>query len=235
MSSADPDFEGRKESFIVAARSTCSIGVRRHTVSYGEFVSGTAFFVGPRTLLTAGHVVHDSRDKIIAEVPGVRKATYMVQNLFAEPQAGSPEHFECKLVKTLFGKVDKADISVLEVVGPYTSTSFVEVKQPCLPYECDGIVDIVAYTGAYSPTDVWRTHPSPGFVNADTVHDIEALFPKRELVITHGSITHGGHLPWYAVSTVIGMSGGPVIMSGKVIGTSLRSSHLIYFRHSHRN
>jgi hypothetical protein len=92
------------------------------------------------------------------------------------------------------------------------------VNQQNLAEECDGIVDILGYPGDYTSRDVRNMHPSSALVNGDMIHDVEALFPKRELLITHGSVNHGGHLPRYAVSTVKGMSGGPLIMNGKVIG-----------------
>jgi hypothetical protein len=221
MGSVDPDFEKRKESLVSAAQSTCSIGVRHHIVSEGEFGCGTAFFVGPTTLLTAGHVVNDSRDKIVVELPGALQATYFVENLFEDPQTGANPRFECKLVKTLFGKVDGADISVLEVLGSYKSDTFIEVKQQILPRDCDGVVDILGYPGDYSAREVKNMHPLSGSVNGAMVHEVQTLFPKRELVITHGSINIGGNRPHYRVSTVKGMSGGPVIMNGKVIGKFL--------------
>jgi hypothetical protein len=207
---------------VSAAQSTCSIGVRRHA-SKGEFVGGTAFFVGPTTLLTAGNMINDSRDKIVVEIPGALTATYFVEDLFGNPQPGDNPRFECKLVNTLLGKVDHADISVLEVLGSYKSDTFIKVRQQILPAECDGVVDILGYPGDYSARDVKKMHPSyaSGLVRGDMVHDVEALFPKRELVITHGSVNSGGKLPRYRVSTVKGMSGGPVIMNGKVIGTFL--------------
>jgi hypothetical protein len=218
MGGIDPQFEKRQESLVSAAQSTCNIGVKRHVISDGEFACGTAFFVGPTILLTAGHVVHDSRDKIVAEAPGALKATYFVEDLFGEPQPGVAQRFECKLVKTLFGKVDHADISILQVLGPYKSDAFLEVKQQILPPECDGVVDILGYPGDYSARDVRRMHPLSQLVDANMINDVEALFPKRELVITHGSVNHGGNLPQYQVSTLKGMSGGPVIMNGNVIG-----------------
>jgi hypothetical protein len=223
IGSIDPDFERRKESLVSAAQSTCSVGVRRHDVSEGRFSSGTAFFVGPTTLLTAGHVVKDSRDKIVIEFPGALKATYFVEHLFKDPKTGSNPRIECKLVKTLFGKGDHADISVLEVLGSYKSNTFIEVKQLILPCECDGVVDVLGYPGDYSARDVMKMHPLSGEVDGDMIHDVETLFPKRQLVITHGSINIGGIRPCYRVSTVKGMSGGPVIMNGKVIGMFLFS------------
>lgn len=218
IGSIDPEFEKRRESLVWAAQSTCNIGVKRHVASHGEFACGTAFFVGPTKLLTAGHVVNDSRDKIIAELPGALHATYFVEDLFQQPQPETSQRFECKLVQTLFGKVDHADVSILEVVGSYKSDTFIEVKQQVLPAECDGAVDILGYPGDYSARYVREMHPASQLVDGNMIHDVEALFPKRELVITHGSVNQGGHLPQYQVSTVRGMSGGPVIMNGKVIG-----------------
>jgi hypothetical protein len=215
----DPGFEGRKESLVSAAKSTCSIGVKGHGGHRGDFTSGTAFFISPTILLTAAHVVHDPRDKIIAEEPGKLKATYFIEEVFGDPRDEEDgKRFECRLVETLFAS---ADVSVLEVVGSYRSEHFIQVSQQPLPAECHGsIVDILGYPGAYTPRQIKNMHPSEN-VPFDLVCDVEALFPRRELVISHGMVETGGEKPQYRVSTVIGMSGGPVLVDGKVIGSLL--------------
>jgi hypothetical protein len=110
--SCDPDFEGRKGSLIAAARSVCRIVVRRDSISKRElYSSGAAFFVGPRTLLTAGHVVNDSSDKIIVEAPGSLRTSFHVEPLFRAPQAEAHKGFECKLVKTLYRVPGNPNIS----------------------------------------------------------------------------------------------------------------------------
>jgi hypothetical protein len=52
------------------------------------------------------------------------------------------------------------------------------------------------------------------------IQAVEQLFPKLQLVITHGSVSDGGNLPGYTASIVQGMSGGALLMNGKAIGNS---------------
>jgi hypothetical protein len=113
-----------------------------------------------------------------------------------------------------------------EVVGTYSSTNYIEVEQQILAEECDATVDILGYPGSYTSRDVQGMRDIQKIdVSSELVDsmndDVCALFPKCSLVITHGSVTHGGDLPCYAVSTVGGMSGGPLIMNGKAIGNFL--------------
>ena len=71
--SVDPQFEMREEQLVLAAKSTCFIGVKPGLDDDGKptpSASGTAFFVGPTILVTAGHLVPDGKRKIVAQHPG---------------------------------------------------------------------------------------------------------------------------------------------------------------------
>ena len=66
--SVKPDFEARRDSLALAAKSTCLIGVHPGRDDAGndvEYSSGTAFFVGPTKLVTAAHVVRDDKRMIV--------------------------------------------------------------------------------------------------------------------------------------------------------------------------
>lgn len=63
-----------------------------------------------------------------------------------------------------------------------------------------------------------------GPINGDLLDDVFALFPKSQLVITHGPVVLGGIMPTYRLSTVSGMSGSPVIVNGKARGNAARSN-----------
>ena len=74
------------------------------------------------------------------------------------------------------------------------------------------------YLGMYTEKQVLHMHSSEDLVDRHMVRDVEALFPKHELVITHGSVLFGGICPCYRLSTVVGISGAPVVLNGKAIG-----------------
>src|SRR5947207_15311098 len=57
-----------------------------------------------------------------------------------------------------------------------------------------------------------------GALDRDAVKDITDLFPKCELIVSHGTVHLGGNTPTYYLSTVTGMSGSPVVKGGKVVG-----------------
>lgn len=178
------------------------------------YQSGTAFFVSPTILLTAGHIVQDHKDTIVVEMPGTLEAEYFPERLFqTSPRTGHTTVI-CKLLGT--GYPD-ADISVLEVVGPFKSAHYLSIEQHKFVTEADA-VDVIGYPGMFTAKQVLHMHPSEDLVDRHMVRDVEALFPKRELVITHGSILFGGIRPCYRLSTVVGMSGAPVVLNGKVVG-----------------
>ena len=176
---------------------------------------GTAFFVGPTTLRTAAHILlHETGATIIAQPPGALKATKFVETLFQQhPVERSDKVFYCRLVETLH---PKADISVLEVIGTFRAQKYLHVRQKSL--ETDDTIDILGYLGLYNHRYIKNMHPLRECVDTDMVEDIEELFPKSRLIITHGSVVHGGIQPNYRISTVTGMSGAPVVKDGNAIG-----------------
>lgn len=202
---------------MLAAQSTCYLGVKParsldgNTKAYG---AGTAFFVGPTTLITAAHVVPDNKRRIVAQLPGTRRATTFVESLFNRSPPPIFETFECKCIGT--GLPD-ADVAILQVVGPYRTNVYLEIEQGGM--NPDDLVDIVGYPGVYSEHYVQSMHHGP--IDGELVDDVFALFPKSQLVVTHGPVVLGGIMPTYRVSSVSGMSGSPVIMNGKVKGKNL--------------
>lgn len=65
----DPCLAERQEALTKAARCVCYIGTKQDD----EYASGTAFFVSPTILLTAGHVVPDTSVGVVAQVPGSQR------------------------------------------------------------------------------------------------------------------------------------------------------------------
>lgn len=214
----DPKFEDRRDSLVAAARSTCFVAVKCHQKSGNaaqSYRSGTAFFVSPTVLLTTGHIVHDHKDTIVIELPGTLEATYFLERLFQTFPDANSQTVMCKLLETGYPDVD---VSVLEVVGPYKSEHYLCIEHHKFVADIDA-VDVIGYPGDYSSREVMRMHPLQDLVTGRMVHDVEALFPKCELVITHGSMIFGGIQPCYRLSTVMGMSGAPVVLNGNVVGT----------------
>lgn len=196
-----------------AARSTCFIGVKPGMDPEGkkmQYATGTAFFIGPKILLTTAHLVPDCNREIIAQLPGTRKRTLFAETLFNNPKFDT---LRCKCIATGYPNVD---ISILEVSGHYEAETYLEIKPYLLRPEDQASVDLIGYPGLYDEHYVQSMYPHP--LELDAVNDVIQLFPKDQLVITHGPIVQCGITPTYRLSTVIGMSGSPVLLNGNVIG-----------------
>lgn len=220
--SVDPKFEERGKSLVLAGQSTCFIGVSPGIDRFGKsinYASGTAFFVGPSTLITAAHIVPDGNRQIVAQYPGARRATSFVDNLFNAANPLHLETFKCKFKAT--GRPN-ADITILEVCGTYRAPVHLEVNQVLLtPNDC---VDVIGYPGMYNERYVREMHDKP--VDGEIVDNVLDLLPKSRLIVTHGPVNSGGMMPTYRLSTVRGMSGSPVILNGKVVGKAFIFSTL---------
>lgn len=191
-------------------------------------ISGTAFFVAPKILLTAGHMVPDHNRKVVARPPGRQKAVLYLKELFYEkPRL---ETFECELLETGPRNVD---ISVLRVKGDYQSPNWVQIGQSVL--KKGQAVDVIGYPGLYTEEYVGMMRPRELIERSDEespwtdVERVFSLFPKSTLVISYGVIAEEGDRPLYHLSTVVGMSGSPVILDGCVVGATtlhLRLTHI---------
>ena len=231
-----PSFEARHEQLKLAAQSTC------YVVGKGPqgIITGTAFFIGPSTLITAGHVAHKKGTKLVAQLPGT---------LVVEPDAGKlwkggnnlPPTFECTVKKSLYREPpsDKdgaatfnidglscmkwaqektaIDIAILDCSKRYEAKHWLSLETGNL--RKDSLVDIVGYPGYYTLMTLRRMFDG---VNIDNQHvqDATELLPRSELIISHGKVIESGDNPTYIVSTIGGMSGAPVIVDGKAVGTS---------------
>jgi hypothetical protein len=216
--SVDPGFERREDSLVLVAKSTCFIAVKPGRNDGGTstpFASGTAFFVGPTTLVTAGHLAPDGKRDIVAQFPGIKKSTLFVEDYFDNPVQHNLQTFQCKFVGS---GLPNADISILEVRGSYRAETYLKVRYLSLTSEDQQSVDVIGYTGSYNERYVRTMNRK---AHDEDVDDLEALFPRRQLIISHGPVVVGGIMPKYRVSTVIGMSGSAVVVNGAVIGNTI--------------
>ena len=108
-------------------------------------------------------------------------------------------------------------MSVLEVVGEFKSEHYLPVEQHRFIPDVD-TVDMVGYPGILTPRQIQHMHPCEDMVELNMVKDVEMLFPRLELIVTHESVVFRGIQPSYRLSIVSGLSGAPVLLNGNVIG-----------------
>jgi len=206
----NPDFIGRNDSLLQSAKCICFLGVRRNNPGPDSFQSGTAFFVSPTTLLTAGHLARHRNATFLIQPPGTFQAELFVEQLFVPRSDIST--IECESVANHYE--NGVDICLLQVKGEYRAQNYLKLKRN--EFLRGEPVDVMGYPGDFPNRYVLRMHG--GRVTRETVNDVGDLFPKCELIVSHGNIESGGSIPTYNLSTVVGMSGSPVLKSGEVIG-----------------
>ena len=178
----------------------------------GRTYSGTAFFVSETRLLTAGHLVPDGKRKIIAQRPGSTWSELLVDNMFRKNPPC--EIWPCKFIGSGHARVD---LAVLEVEPPFKATKFTEITQ--MSVRQGQKVDVVGYAGNYTNDYIQQMHG--GYPRKDDFDAVSNLFPRASLIVSHGQIEATGDELSYGVSTVKGMSGGPVLLEGRAIGMFL--------------
>lgn len=222
MLSIDPKFEMRRAKLVSVAKCISFIGTKSCN---GEFASATAFFIGPVTLLTAGHVVPDKSMTVIAQLPGKQQAYMDVEGLFEDNPPVEVLH--CRHRYSM--DCADGDLAVLEFIDQdFKATQWVELDRKKL--KTDLGVDILGYPGAYGPEYVIRTHDEAVSANPTENRKVSELLPTCTLTVSHGPVLTGVPRPAYRLSTIAGMSGSPVIVDGKAAGTlRLALSHLQVF------
>jgi len=121
-------------------------------------VNGTAFFVGPNTLLTAGHM-HDGQDtEIVAQFPGVQKTELNNRELFSETP--SVDVFKCSILKT---NKPIADVLLLDCSPYYTASAWVPLQRKFIN---GGVaVDLVGYPVYTVLNTLWKRKAKPRIAN----------------------------------------------------------------------
>jgi V8-like Glu-specific endopeptidase len=205
-------------------KATCHISVempsdtsRSAEVGYG---SATTFFIGPTTLLTAGHVMKPGQVGR-AQLPGKAKVERDWGGVFTKKIKVSA--FDVKVVACFFVKKSpgKVDLSVLETVG-FSHADWVTLDLEG-NLHVDDVVDVVGYPGTISEDRLLISHHLITDANLDqALQNAKVLLPSGTLAVTTGVITSVGEMPTFRASTTHGMSGAPVVRKGKVIGNKIK-------------
>jgi hypothetical protein len=186
--------------------------VRIHEHGRDTFESGTAFFISETVLLTAGHLLrHPCTKTIVVQLPGTTPAELYVDDLFT----ARSDTIECKVLGNGYPDVD---LCVLQVLGDYRANQYLDLMRTDLSKGTP--LDVVGYPGDYNDRYIKKMH-SGRIEGRQGVQEVGDLFPKCELIVSHGSADTGGHHPRYLLSTVIGMSGSPVLIDGRAMGTNI--------------
>jgi Trypsin-like peptidase domain len=185
--------------------------VRHKSPGRDSFESGTAFFVSETTLLTAGHMARQGNTDFRIQLPGTFQAELFVEQLFE--QGSEVPTIECEIVKNQYTR--GVDICLLRVKGDFKAKRHLQIKRT--DFSPGEAVDVMGYPGDYPSRYVRKMHTGPRVTRA-SVDDVEQLFPKCELTVSHGNIESAGSMPTYLLSTVVGMSGSPVLKFGEAIG-----------------
>jgi len=175
---------------------------------------GTAFFVRPNILLTAGHCtlgLRDPRVRLIISRPFESGPIDLMDFV-----ARRMETIECSVIDSLYQKDGPGhmDISILHS-GSYSSPTFLQLST--LPVPRHGIVDIVGYPGRHS-TDFILGHSGLTKPFQECITSAETLLPAQTLTITRGIVETVGSTISYKATTCPGMSGGCLIYNGKALG-----------------
>lgn len=216
--SVEPTFAQDEAQLEQAAKCTVFVIIDHPLKSNkaGSRYYGTAFFISPKLLLTAGHNIvgsHGPLEQVRITYPGLPYIN--LKTLQGRPTIST---IDCKVVGTLYTREHgpmNNDLAVLDA-GSHNAADFLQISQN-LPM-IGAKVNIIGYPGA--ATQKW-------LLIHEGLQDIEIsrqatnkMFPAQRLTITSGSVESGGSMISYRLSTIPGMSGAPVIYNGVAIGIS---------------
>lgn len=188
---------------------------------------GTAFFISPTLLLTAGHVA-TKNERILGQAPG-KLQPEISDKVFAATKLG-PDVFECRTISTLYkgkGIPGSVDVSILKVKSKYHATSWVTMDTGSRVPK-GSKVDLLGYPAGYSIEYLSGLLNIPIVVVEDAFPQITSIMPAHRLIVSHGTVLDENDQVVYKLSTTGGMSGGPVIYNKKAVGMhSLLQASLI--------
>ena len=214
----EPSFDKDTPDLKYAAKCTTFviIDVPPTSTANSSRYFGTAFFISPKVLLTAGHNTLGPQGPLKSvriTTPGLVHINY---TLLRSQRLAT---IECAIIGTLYtGKnLDSylTDIAILHS-GNYTAGDYLPVSSE--PSNPGSEINVLGYPG---PAKQEWLAIHEGLRDAEASRLVtDQMFPPQRLTITSGTVeTLGGNIA-YKVSTVPGMSGGPVLCNGSAIGNT---------------
>ena len=211
-----PCFDNDK-TIIHAARGTAFVVVE---LMSGKQSIGTAFFVTPKLLLTAGHLFtkHNDITRIRIVCPGTKEVDLQELN------EGKVATVDCTIVENLHTRRAsfEKDIALIEAVG-YNAASSLSLSTDEFPV--NAVVDIVGYPAPKESCWIEKHHGFKDGTTETTKTTAETLLPSGHLTVTRGLTVTRCPVEsidiwtvFYGISTCKGMSGSPLLYEGKVYG-----------------
>jgi len=219
------NFDIDHAGIIKAAKATCLLFVKiTNPQNRIQWEFATAFFVGPKLLLTAGHAAlpdsRDARRELYIFLPGT---PYLdMDNVLT----GKPCTILCTVVDTIYkvGSDKSKDIAVLST-GNFATQNYLALATDRIPK--GATVDIVGYPG--EKRREWLREKHPGLRSlVDGEKAGEILLPTGKLAVTRGIVVEStvGNMTSYKISTCPGLSGSCVVSNGNVYGVHVGDSSL---------
>jgi V8-like Glu-specific endopeptidase len=210
-------FEKDNDGLLKAGRCTSLLLIEE--LSDNQPIShhfGTAFFIGPQFLLTAGHCTlgkKNSNVRLTVSRPlgdGPINLTEFVNR--------RTEAIDCKVLDSLYKKdaPGHKDISLLHSHG-YRTSCWLDIATAPIPLH--STVDVVGYPGR--PSDqFFLGHRELTKPLQESVAAAAVLLPAQTLTITRGTVESVGDTISYRLATCPGMSGSGLLYQDEIYGNT---------------
>ena len=181
--------------------------VRRPSVATGVWVNAM-------TVITAGHTL-EAMDDVKAEHPGKEVGHRYYHQVWEFNGKVSSYQLRVDKGNVLNDGPYENDIAILKSVG----FAFGEAAEIDLDTHVPigAKVAVLGYPSQYNDQWISQQHPSIQDALA-AYHEALTLLPEDHLCVTYGDVTSVGEIQHYNISSAPGMSGGPVVYNGRVVG-----------------
>jgi len=215
-----PTFESDKDILVQVGSTICHIIVEFNNTTTANV--GTAFFIDPDHLVTAGHNLKRQDGNVIKSVHGISPGEPYIN--YDKLLEGVYFRLECTVITNLYTGSYGTDIALLRVPKGYKGPAAAKVLTESL---CVGsTIDIIGYPGDSSKNPHWLNDKKPELTSIErSLEMIQKLFPSLKLAISRGTVQECTEtLVKYKLSTVPGMSGSWYIFASEV-SFDIRRSH----------